>query len=107
VCEGTFTNVFLVKEGKVITPSIDSGILPGITRLNTLRLCRTLGITVEERWVELSELYGADELFLTHTSRGIVPVNEIDGWRRYETELGRFLSSRFEEFIKSVGENWE
>ncbi|WP_448523547.1 aminotransferase class IV [Pseudothermotoga sp.] len=107
VCEGTFTNVFLVKENKVITPSIDSGILPGITRLNTLRLCRTLGITVEERWVELAELYGADELFLTHTSRGIVPVNEIDGWRRYETELGRFLSSRFEEFIKSVGENWE
>jgi len=107
VCEGTFTNVFLVKKDRLITPSVESGILPGITRLNTLRLCRTLGMTVEERWVELAELYSADELFLTHTSRGIVPVNEIDGSRRYETRIGQFLSSRFEEFIKTVEENWE
>lgn len=107
VCEGTFTNVFLVKKDRLITPSVESGILPGITRLNTLRLCRTLGMTVEERWVELAELYGADEVFLTHTSRGIVPVNEIDEWKRYETRIGQFLASRFEEFIKTVKENWE
>ncbi|KAF2958719.1 aminotransferase IV [Thermotoga sp. Ku-13t] len=107
VCEGTFTNIFLVKDGRLITPSIDSGILPGITRLNTIRLCQSLGMSVEERWVEPSELYGADELFLTHTSRGIVPVNELDGWRRYDTKVGQFLASRFEEFIKSVEENWE
>lgn len=106
VCEGTFTNVFLVKDEKVITPSLESGILPGITRLNAIRLCQSLGIVVEERWVELSELYGADELFLTHTSRGIVPVNELDGWRRFKTDLGQFLASKFEEFIKNVEENW-
>lgn len=106
VCEGTFTNVFIVKKGKVITPSLDSGILPGITRLNVIKLCESLHIDVEERWVEPSELYGADEMFLTHTSRGIVPVNELDGWRRFSTEFGRFLSSKFEDFIKTVEENW-
>ncbi|WP_345966014.1 aminotransferase class IV [Pseudothermotoga sp.] len=106
VCEGTFSNVFIVKKGKVITPSLDSGILPGITRLNVIKLCENLAIDVEERWVEPSELYGADEMFLTHTSRGIVPVNELDGWRRFNTELGKFLASKFEDFIKTVKENW-
>ncbi|MCS7175105.1 aminotransferase class IV [Pseudothermotoga sp.] len=106
VCEGTFSNVFIVKKGKVITPSLDSGILPGITRLNAIKLCENLAIDVEERWVEPSELYGADEMFLTHTSRGIVPVNELDGWRRFNTELGKFLASKFEDFIKTVEENW-
>lgn len=106
VCEGTFSNVFIVKKGKVITPSLDSGILPGITRLNVIKLCENLAIDVEERWVEPSELYGADEMFLTHTSRGIVPVNELDGWRRFNTELGKFLASKFEDFIKTVEENW-
>lgn len=106
LCEGTFTNVFLVKNNRVITPDIDSGILPGITRKNAISLCKSLGITVEERWVEPSELYGADEVFLTHTSRGIVPVDELDGWREYSKSLGSFLSKKFENHIKSIEENW-
>lgn len=106
LCEGTFTNVFLVKDNRVITPDLDSGILPGITRKNVINLCKSLGIVVEERWVEPSELYGADEIFLTHTSRGIVPVDELDGWREYSKSLGSFLSERFEDYIKSVEENW-
>ncbi|MEJ5229506.1 MAG: aminotransferase class IV [Pseudothermotoga sp.] len=106
LCEGTFTNLFIVKNGRVVTPSLDSGILPGITRKNVIGLCNSLLIPVEERWVELSELYGADEVFLTHTSRGIVPVDELDGWRVFSKSLGEFLSQRFEDYINSIEENW-
>ncbi len=106
VCEGTFTNVFIVKDSKVITPDLESGILPGITRKNVIQMCRELGIGIEERTVELSELYSADEIFLTHTSRGIVPVNVLDEWRVYKTDLGNQLSKMFEDYIKKVEENW-
>lgn len=106
LCEGTFTNVFIVKDNHVVTPDLDSGILPGITRKNVIGLCKSLGIVVEERWVEPSELYGADEVFLTHTSRGIVPVDELDGWREYSKSLGSFLSKKFEEYIENIEENW-
>ncbi len=106
LCEGTFTNVFIVKDSKVITPSLESGILPGITRKNVIEMCKSLGIQLEERTVELSELYGADEVFLTHTSRGIVPVNKIDNWKIYKTEFASELSRFFEEYIKKVEENW-
>jgi len=106
LCEGTFTNVFLVKKNLIITPDLDSGILPGITRKNVIGLCRSLGINVEERKVDPSELYEADEVFLTHTSRGVVPVDELDDSRKYSKSLGYLLSQRFEDYIKSVEENW-
>ncbi|AEH51308.1 aminotransferase class IV [Pseudothermotoga thermarum] len=106
LCEGTFTNVFIVKDSKVITPDLESGILPGITRKNVIQMCKEYGIPIEERQVELSELFAADEVFLTHTSRGIVPVDEIDGWRAYKTSFGKQLSELFETYIKKVEENW-
>ncbi|HBJ80559.1 MAG: branched-chain amino acid aminotransferase [Pseudothermotoga sp.] len=106
VCEGTFSNVFLVKNNTVVTPSLDSGILPGITRKNVIDLCKSLGITVEERWVEPIELCDADELFLTHTSRGVVPVDELSSCKTYSKSVGRFLVSKFEEYIGSIEENW-
>lgn len=106
LCEGTFTNVFLVKNNRIVTPDLESGILPGITRKNVISLCKSLKIEIEERWVEPSELYGADEVFLTHTSRGIVPVDELDGWRKYSKSVGLFLSEKFEDHIKTIEENW-
>ena len=78
VCEGTFSNIFIVKDGKIITPSIDSGILNGVTRENVIALAKELMIPIEERWIELKEVISADEVFLTHTSMGIVPVKCIE-----------------------------
>ena len=101
VCEGTFSNVFLIFKNKIVTPSLDSGILDGITRMHVLNFLREKGFNVEERIVEPYELFYADELFLTHTSRGIVPVDEI-GKRKLETELGKELSTGFEEYIKCL-----
>lgn len=100
VCEGTFSNVFLIKDGKIVTPSIDSGILDGITRMYTIKFLRESGWEVEERFVELKELYESDEIFLTHTSKGIVPVNQIGSIQKSSTTLSKEFSVKFEEYIK-------
>ncbi|MDI3515940.1 MAG: branched-chain amino acid aminotransferase [Thermotogota bacterium] len=77
VVEGTFSNVFFVIDGRLVTPGIESGILPGITRMVVLNMAKRLELPVEERPVELWEVYSASEMFLTHTSGGIVPVKRF------------------------------
>jgi branched-chain amino acid aminotransferase len=82
VAEATTANVFLVHDGGVSTPGLDSDILAGITRSSVLGLLeRDLGIRAAERTIARSELYTADEIFLTGTGCEIVPVVEVDGRR--------------------------
>jgi branched-chain amino acid aminotransferase len=79
ICEGTVSNIFLVKHGNLITPDKESGILPGITREAVIELALREGIRIEERKVKPSELKEADECFLTNTLMEVMPVSEIDG----------------------------
>ncbi|HOO32708.1 MAG TPA: aminotransferase class IV [Thermotogota bacterium] len=79
VAEGTFSNVFIVRENTLITPSLESGILSGITRDLILTLADKNGIKTEVRLVKEEELFSADELFITHTTSGITPVGEFEG----------------------------
>ena len=79
VAEGTLTNVFLVSEGRIRTPSVDSGILDGVTRELVLELAAALGRPVEQGRYRGDELGRADEIFLTSTTREIVPVSRLDG----------------------------
>ena len=79
VTEGTTSNIFLVQRGRLRTPSLDCGILEGITRSLVLRLARELSIPSEERVVTADDLFNADECFLTNTTQEILPVREIDG----------------------------
>ncbi len=72
------THFFIVREGQVWTSTGDY-CLPGITRANVLALCHDLGIEAQERNFSLSEVYGADEAFVTGTFAGIAPVTAIDG----------------------------
>lgn len=78
VCEGTVANVFLVKDGKLITPHSHSDILEGITRDSVFKIAKRKGIDVEERAVDRSELYTADELFFSGSSANITPVLSVD-----------------------------
>lgn len=66
VSETNATNLFMVKEGAVATPTADS-CLPGITRATVMALCKDLGLQVVERRVSLAELHAADEVFTTGT----------------------------------------
>ncbi len=79
VAEGSGENIFLIREGKAITPSYSEHILEGITRSAVKKLLKNeLVVEIEERPVARSELYVADEIFLTGTAAEITPVVEVD-----------------------------
>jgi branched-chain amino acid aminotransferase len=78
VCEGTGENIFVVWEGRVVTPPPAASILDGITRRSAVQIARDLGIEVIERDIVRAELYLADEVFMTGTAAELVPVREID-----------------------------
>ncbi|WP_077040470.1 aminotransferase class IV [Rhodococcus sp. MTM3W5.2] len=79
VCELSAANIFLVRGGTLITPDVSCDILDGINRRTLLTLAAEDGIPVVERTVDLTELYIADEVFVTGTSAGVAPVTEVDG----------------------------
>lgn len=79
VVEGTISNLFAVKGGKLRTPPINDGLLPGVTRKVVIELAAKNNIDFAEISIWPSDLYQADELFLTMTSAGIMPVTFIDG----------------------------
>ena len=81
ISEGPSWNVFCVYAEEVVTPPLERGILPGITRQTILDLCRRLNLVAQERSVSLEEARRADEMFLTSTTRGVMPVAELDGRR--------------------------
>ncbi len=79
VSEGSGENLFLLKNGKLSTPSISDSVLPGITRNTVVELAQNeLGIEVVERSITRSELYLADEIFLTGTAAHLTAVGSID-----------------------------
>ena len=90
VAEGSGENIFLINNGKLVTPSVYSSILVGITRDTVIRLAKEeLGIETEERPVSRAELYTARECFLTGTAAHITPVAEIDDRRVADGEVGQ------------------
>ena len=78
VCEGSGENIFVVWEGRIVTPPPAASILDGITRKSAMQIARDLGIEVIERDIARAELYLADEVFMTGTAAELVPVREID-----------------------------
>jgi branched-chain amino acid aminotransferase len=77
--EGTGENLFIVREGVVVTPPESSGILKGITRDSAITIARDLGYEVIERNLVRSDVYTADEAFLTGTAAEVTPIREVDG----------------------------
>lgn len=79
VCEGSGENLFVIANGQIITPNLEDNVLPGITRDTVMELAETeLGLKVQERSIDRSELYLADEVFLTGTAAHLTPVVELD-----------------------------
>ncbi|QJE94877.1 aminotransferase class IV [Luteolibacter luteus] len=78
LCEGTTSNVFLVMQGKVYTPPLSSGCLPGTMRALVIAKCRELGIEVAEEVLTAAHVGAADEVFITSATRGVVVVRQID-----------------------------
>ncbi len=78
VAEGTGENLFIVKNGALITPPLSSGALEGVTRDSVMTIARDLGYDVREQEMLRTDLYLADEAFLTGTAAEVVPIREVD-----------------------------
>lgn len=90
ISEGSGENIFLMIDGKLVTPASYNNILMGITRNTVIELAQNeLGLGVIERPIDRSELYTADECFLTGTAAHITPVAEIDQRRIGDGEVGK------------------
>lgn len=101
VAEGTVDNLFIVKDGKLLTPPTTEGALAGITRKTVLELATARGITAHEQVMTAYDLYTADECFLTGTGAKLIPVHEIDG-RKIQScpgEIFKILSVAFTELV--------
>jgi len=81
LCEGSTSNIFLVSQGELVTPDIESGCLPGITRQAVIELAGGLGIKLVQREVHLEEVLRADEAFLTNSIMELMPLAEVNGQR--------------------------
>ncbi len=79
IAEGTGENIFVVKNGQISTPPLSAPILEGITRDSVIQIAKTQDFDVIERNLLRSDLFDADEIFLTGTAAEVTPVREIDG----------------------------
>jgi len=78
VAEATGDNIFILRDGCLVTPPVDAGILEGITRAVVMKLARAEGIPVQEKRISRYDLYTADEMFLTGTAAEVVGVSKVD-----------------------------
>jgi len=101
VTEATSSNVFLVKDGKLITPSLDSGLLSGVTRGLVLELAAAQQIPIDERNVHPDELLQCDECFITSTTKAIIPVNQISDTRLADApgDVTKQLMDAYRKFV--------
>ncbi|HVF70410.1 MAG TPA: aminotransferase class IV [Chthoniobacterales bacterium] len=100
--ECTQSNLFIVKNGAVLTPPLESGLLPGITREFVFELGSDAGVEVRERVLRDDDLFAADEAFLTSTTREIVPIVAIDDRAIGEGKPGAVTLQLLTAFRKSV-----
>src|SRR5262245_41743335 len=107
VCEGSGENIFVVREGEILTPPHVASILDGVNRKSVIQIARDLGYTVVERDIARAELYMADEVFLTGTAAELVPVREIDDHDLGKPgEMTRVIQAKFEEALYGRAEEY-
>ena len=88
LAECTQSNLFVVKDGAALTPPIDAGLLPGITRAFLFEVGAEIGIPVREAVLRDADLFDADEAFLTSTTREVVPIVQVDDRKIGAGKLG-------------------
>jgi branched-chain amino acid aminotransferase len=100
VCEGSGENIYLVRDGEIVTPPHTASILDGISRKSIVQIARDLGYTVVEREIARAELYLAEEVFLSGTAAELVPVREVDDHDLGEPgEITRVIQAKFDDAL--------
>ena len=102
ISEGSGENLFLVNNGKLVTPPLGASILPGITRDSVIEIARELGIEVEETNIQRAALYLADELFFTGTAAEITPISKVDRITIGEGKRGEITKKIQDEYFAII-----
>lgn len=102
VCEATGMNIFMVRDGKLITPSFDQDILEGITRDSVIAIAQNLDFEVQQREIDKTELFIADELFLCGTAAKVTPVKRVEN---YHLPQERPITNKIKETLTAITEN--
>jgi len=102
VAESSGACLFIVKKGKLITPETTSSILESITRNIIVEFAKIKGIEVEERKVDRTELYLADELFLAGTAAEITPITSVDKFNINNGNIGKITYELYKEYLDFV-----
>ena len=99
VCEASGMNIFMVRNGKLITPGFNQDILEGITRDSILTIAKDLGIETQERAIDKTELLIADEVFLSGTAAKVTPVKQIES---YHLSTNRPITNKIKDKLTAI-----
>ncbi|MDP6925260.1 MAG: aminodeoxychorismate lyase [Candidatus Scalindua sp.] len=102
VAECVVSNIFFVNNGKAVTPSLDTNILPGITRRTVLDICKESSIPTSEERFKVEALLNAEEVFITNSLMEIMPVSKIENYKIGETIPGKItqrLINAYKHFV--------
>ena len=107
IADGSGENVFIVKNGTIVTPPLSTSILPGITRETVIEIAQELGYTVEERNLIRTDLYLADEIFMTGTAAEVTPIRSVDDQEVGPPgEVTRMLQKAYMDTVRGGSERW-
>jgi branched-chain amino acid aminotransferase len=106
VADGSGENIFVVKNGALYTPDLASGILPGITRDTVTQIAQDLGYTVLEKALIRSDLYLADEVFMTGTAAEVTPLRSVDDHELGVGEITLAIQKAYLDTVRGKSERW-
>ena len=102
IAEGPGENIFLVKNGKILTPGLESDILFGITRFSLIKIARDMGMEVEERQIHRDELHTCDEAFFCGTAAEVTPIISVDDIKVGDGKPGPITGKIGSRFLETV-----
>jgi branched-chain amino acid aminotransferase len=102
VSEASGMNIFVVRDGTIVTPGFEQDILEGITRDSILTIAKDMGIPVMERPIDKTELLIADEVFLSGTAAKVTPVKQIENYR---LSTHRPITDKLRDKLSAITEN--
>src|SRR5581483_5159577 len=106
IADGSGENIFVVKDGVISTPDLSASILPGITRNTIIEIAQDLGYRVVEKPLIRTDLYLADEVFMTGTAAEVTPLREVDDQHLGVGPVTRELQDAYLGTVRGGSERW-
>jgi branched-chain amino acid aminotransferase len=106
VSEATGQNIFIVKNGELLTPPLIDGPLPGLTRDSVMHVARDLGMPIHESSLSRADLYTAEEVFLTGSATEVIPICEIDGRKFTPGPITQTLQQKYADICRGKDEKY-